>query len=212
MALSEVCRKFILNEIDIAQLERDSNEEGNNLVSWMCKEIINEMKNIKIEEIVEFIKNNDTNEINSANIPQFSCFENGTILLIERLRMAGNYGPTFRELGEQFLGQGRKKGAYVKYGENHAKLGQLYGLAYITKDRASRVYLSTLGRMVERTEINEQKELLSKFSFKIPIVQSCIKEDIRNTDKVTNLLMQYLSKKTALRRRSNVITILKMLE
>ena len=211
MALSQICSKFILNQINIGKLERNLNGQINSSINLMCETIINEMRNTKIEEIIEFIKNNETNEVNSANIPQFSFFDNGTIFLIEKLRMGGNYGPTFKELGEQFLGQGKKKGAYVKYGENHAKLGRLYDLVYIKKDRVSRVYLSTLGRILEGLEIEEQEELLSKFSFKIPIIQQCIKYDILNSDGVMELLMEYLSVNTALRRKSNVINILKML-
>ena len=206
-----MCSKFVLNQVNISQLERDSNGQINILINLMCETIINEMKSTKTEEIFELIKNNDINEANSWNIPQFSSFNNGTIFLIKKLRMGGNYGPTFKEIGEQFLGQGKKKGAYVKYGENHAKLGQLYDLVYIKKDGVSRVYLSTLGKMLESLEINEQKKLLSKFSFKIPIIQQCVKYDILNPDEVMELLMKYLSESTALRRKSNVITILKML-
>lgn len=206
-----MCRRFILNKIRIAELERDSNGEENSSVSSLCENILNEMRNLTLEEIADFIKSENVNEINSMNIPQFSSFYNGTILLIERLRMAGNYGPTFMDLGEQFLGAGKKKGAYVKYGENHAKLAQLYDLTYIYKKDISRVYLSTLGRMVESLDINEQKELLPKLSFKIPIIQKCVKDDIKDVDMVTRLLMEYLSETTALRRKSNVLTILKIL-
>ena len=93
MALSQICSKFILNQINIGKLERNLNGQINSSINLMCETIINEMRNTKIEEIIEFIKNNETNEVNSANIPQFSFFDNGTIFLIEKLRMGGNYGP-----------------------------------------------------------------------------------------------------------------------
>jgi len=212
LAISQTSCKFILNDIKISELENNINEEINNSIFSLCETIFNEVKDTALYEIIELVKSQSINEINSANIPQFSSFANGTISLIEKLRMAGNYGPTFSDLGEQLLGPGKKKGAYIKYGENHAKLAQLYDLVYITKNGVSRVYLTSFGRIIEKLDITEQKELLIKLSFKIPIIQKCKKDDIQDAYKVEELLKEYLSETTALRRKSNVLNILKNIE
>ncbi len=171
MGLSKICKKFLMNKISIGALDKNDNIDCSSSIRNLSEVILDDIREATIEEIIDFIKKNKNSEITQENIPQFSSYENGTSMLIEKLRMGGNFGPTFRELGEQLTGGIKKKEAFVKYGENHAKLGQLYDLVYIYPMKSRRVYLSSLGRLVENLQLEEQNEILHRLLFRIPVIQ-----------------------------------------
>ncbi len=150
--------------------------------------------------------------ISTYNIPQYSSYEAGTSEMISFLRMSGDYGPTYSEVGRHFLEPGHKDAAYVKYGENHSKLAESLGLVRIEKEKKRRVYLSDIGRTIEGLDINEQKDCFIKLSMRIPIVQCAIKRGIVDYNALEELLREYLSISTAIRRRKNTMDFLLMIE
>lgn len=192
--------------------------DNNNSTFWIafsetnekyCIRLVDTLLSISTEDINRTIKGCEKCQILPKNIPQFSNYENGTLNILKRLRMAGDFGPTFAELGEQFLESGKKESAYKKYGENHAKIAQLLGLVVIVRKSHSRVYLSQLGKVVESYTIEEQVRIIHRLIFRIPVIKFLIREHKYSSDEVYETLSMFLSPSTAMRRKSNVERLLK---
>lgn len=173
--------------------------------------LIKELSSISLPSLLTMVIDRSDPKIMTDNIPQYSSYNNGTKRLINILRMAGNNGPSFREIGIYLLGGGRSDVAYIKYGENHAKLAREYGLVYFTRSGLYRVYLTKLGKIIEQSDDDAQNDILVKLSLRIPIIQYCFKNLIFSPEDVEELLNDYLSKSTALRRKNNVLTIINMI-
>lgn len=189
----------------------DAYENGRSFdeVISFSEELVNELIEVPLYSLVQCIRENDIGKIHPSNIPQYSSFEDGTFNIIKRLRMAGDIGPTFKELGEQFLGDNRKTGAYVKYGENHSKLARQYELVYFMRNGSNKVFLTDIGKRIEKLNIDIQDDVLIKISLKIPIIQYCLKHNAIESQEIEKVLNKYLSPTTALRRKSNVVKIVK---
>lgn len=162
------------------------------------------------EELISLICTFEQQRIEKDNIPQYSDFYKGTTLLIGFLRKSGDFGPSFEEIGKHYSNCPKKKNTYDKYGENHAKLAALLGLVVIKKEKTKRIYLTELGRGVERLSKNEQIMLLEKLAMFIPIVQYCLVNDISDRSELKNVLSTFLSKSTAARRNKNVWDLVQM--
>lgn len=199
---------YMMNKISISALY----EQGRvALAKELSHVLLDEIENAKIDDIIKDVVQNSKPIILSGNIPQFSSFENGTIYLIKHLRMLGDFGPSLEEIGAQFLDGGKKKGAYVKYGENHSKLARQYDLVYFVKQGSNKVFLTELGKLIEKLEIGRQNKILEKLSLRIPIVQYCLKNNIKCPNNIERIMNNFLSEKTALRRKSNVCKIINLI-
>ena len=155
------------------------------------------------ENICSLISETKQKDIITYSIPQYSSFEHGTTHMIKYLRMAGDYGPSFLEIGQHYIESGSDKRAYVKYGENHAKLAEVLGVVEIRKENVRRAYLSELGKALEKRSIEEQKECFVKLAGSVPMVQYVIKQGIANSAILEKAMRLYLSESTAKRRRKN---------
>lgn len=175
--------------------------EQKNINSY--EQLISKLKDTSLSELKLIVKESDDMVITPANIPQYSNYDNATINLISYLRKSGNFGPDFAEVGRHYLISKRTDLAYKKYGENHSKTAVLLGLATLTKDSLYKVYLSRLGLLVEREPIEKQKELIQKLAIGIPIIQKSIKSNFKEKEQLVEVLKQYLSESTALRRLGN---------
>lgn len=172
---------------------------------------IDEMIHISKDDLVGLIKYCDIRSIDATNIPQYSTYEDGTYNMLQYLRMSGDFGPRYAEIGSHYLDNNQNKDALVKYGENHSKLASLLGLVRIKKcGRVSRVYLSELGKRIERMENQEQIIMISRLSVGIPIIGHCIKHDVYTVDQLYGILLEYLTEVTATRRRKNTWDILRL--
>jgi len=174
--------------------------------------IVNELLNTSLEELCEWLRDLEQKTVNTHNIPQYSSYKDGTFEMLKYLRMSGDFGPSFPEIGEHFLESGHKSMAYIKYGENHAKLAQLLGLVEIKKTDKKRVYLSEIGRTIEKLSEEKQYDCFAKLAVRIPIVQEAIKQDIPSAKELEEHLKIYLSPVTALRRRKNTWELIKRLQ
>ncbi len=166
-------------------------------------ELVKELLLVDNKEICDCVLNIEHIIIEKKTIPQYSSYANGTFDMLKYLRMSGDYGPTFAEIGEHFLERGHKSTAYIKYGENHAKLAALLGVVEIRKNGKNHVFLTDLGKTVEKLELSKQKECFIKLSARIPIVQEAIKQGISSANELEVYLKKYLSPITAIRRRRN---------
>lgn len=154
-------------------------------------------------DICKLISKLDQKKITTATIPQYSSFDNGTINMIRFLRMAGNFGPSFLEVGQHYLESGHQERAYIKYGENHSKLAEILGTTIIKKEDRKRVYLNELGYALEKRSLEEQHDCFIKLAGIVPIVQYAIINNIEDDRELEKVLCNYLSPSTALRRRRN---------
>lgn len=163
------------------------------------------------ENICYLISGLKQREIVSYSIPQYSSFKDGTINFIKYLRMAGDFGPSFLEVGQHYIESGSDERAYVKYGENHAKLAEILGVVEIRQENRKRVYLNELGKALEKRTEEEQQECFVKLSGQVPIVQYAIKHGTTDAKSLEEVMRKYLSASTAERRRRNAWDMVVML-
>lgn len=95
--------------------------------------LVEELLQLDRKDVCDIVVNLEQKVITTASIPQYSSFDDGTTNLIQFLRMAGNFGPSFVEVGKHYLETGHQERAYIKYGENHAKLSEILGTTIIKK-------------------------------------------------------------------------------
>lgn len=182
--------------------------------SGKCKEpeiIINDLLNVSRKEICEYIESIEQKPVTKHNIPQYSSYTNGTVELLRYLRMSGDYGPTFLEVGEHFLDNRHKQNAYIKYGENHSKLAEELGIVEIRKIGKKRVFLTSVGRTIEKLDDVQKEDCIAKMAGMIPIVQEAIKLKITDAKELEALLKKYLSPVTCVRRRRNTWILIEKL-
>lgn len=149
--------------------------------------------------------------INPANIPQFSDFDDGINNVITIIRQMGDFGPGYEQIGKYLLGKGKKPLAYVKYGENHAKLAQQLGLLKIKKEgRQGTIYLSEVGKIYEAFPKAKKMEYIKKQVLKIPIIHELT--FYKNNIDIFEELSHYVAESTARRRTSNVKKIMGLVE
>lgn len=165
--------------------------------------LVEELLQLDRKDVCDIVVNLEQKVITTASIPQYSSFDDGTTNLIQFLRMAGNFGPSFVEVGKHYLETGHQERAYIKYGENHAKLSEILGTTIIKKEDRKRVYLNDLGIAIEHRSVEEQHECFIKLSARVPIVQYALKNNIESDKELENVLGNYLARSTALRRRRN---------
>ena len=164
---------------------------------------------LSYQEINFLVQNIPQVKIEASNIPQYSNFYNGTINMISYLRMSGNYGPTFIEIGKHFM-RNKNDAAYRKYGENHVKLAQMLGLVNFKKRNSIQAFLNPLGISVEKMSEPDKLNVISKLTGLIPIVQYAIINQLNDVLDLQTVLMKYLSEKTAVRRRKNCWDLVEM--
>ena len=177
-----------------------------------ASKIIAELLNTNTTEICTCISIKEPNTVSKYNIPQYSCYPNGTYEMLRYLRMSGDYGPSFVEIGEHFLESGHKQTAYLKYGENHAKLAELLGIVEIKKIERKRVFMSDIGKIIEKLDVKKQNDCFIKLAARIPIIQEAIKLGITNQKDLEEHLSRYLSQTTATRRRKNTWMLIEKLQ
>ena len=150
--------------------------------------------------------------LNSSDIPQFSSFEDGALILPSFLKVNNNPGYTFIEIGKLLCTPGKKDGAYTKYGENQSKLAELLGLVYITHN-PRHVYLSDIGSRFLSLSEDNQRLFLKYQIYNMPVIKClfnlCFNENISISDFILNV--SELSTSTAVRRSSNIKKLIKIL-
>ncbi len=136
-----------------------------------------------------------------ADVPVFSTFEIG-IKRINELLYFESSGMTFEELGYQIV-KAPKKGANIKYGENHAKLAKYFSLVLFSQTRPTKVTNSSIGNYLVRCEDDQRVAILKKLVLRIPFIQSLIVKAMNGNVNYKEEV-SFLSEKTALRRKGNV--------
>lgn len=150
--------------------------------------------------------------ITSDLIPQFSSFDHGAYDVLKILWEDGDSGMTFLELGKKLEGPGKEKGAYLKYGENHAKLAELLDFVVIDNSRARQVFLTKLGKSFYNSDIRKQEEYIKRQIIRMDVIRDILNQKSQKAFNIEEYLRQFLSKTTAHRRAPNVRTLLKKIK
>lgn len=163
---------------------------------------------IHIDEIWQTIQSHRENLLAPApnNIPQFS----NTDEIDQLLNVVANVDCplNFQVIGSYLRPSAEKAGAQRKYGENHYKLASSLGLTTLP------VYgLSVLGEeYYHATDPSIKKQVLKKLVLRIPIVQQALFMAMDGHCCLKDLMEQCLSESTAVRRKSNIFTLMRWVE
>lgn len=163
-----------------------------------------------IENFIEFIKSKKLDEtIKVEDIFQFSSFEDATDNFCAKVREIDNPGLTHLQIGKLLQDDGidRKTGAYVKYGENHAKFAKQIGLAF---ELCKSYYLSGIGYIYCDLPVNQKKELLYRLILRSNLVLNIYRTSLIGPVDLRQLLYM-LADSTYLRRKSNIKKVINFL-
>jgi len=137
-----------------------------------------------------------------TDIVQYSSLADATIGISRAIDEHGDNGFTFVELGRFLLSDGIERNdiAYRKYGENHSKTAQEFGLTQLLY---SKTYLTCIGKILPTLSELDQIQLLRRLAlrnryFKLIVVLSS-REKIKLDSQ-----MGLLAESTRIRRLPNV--------
>lgn len=164
-----------------------------------------------IDRYVAYIKAlKEREQVTSKDVFQFSDLSDATIVICEKIKAHNNPGVKYIDVGRILLDDGkiRKDGAYTKYGENHVKTAEAMGLFF----ELSRTYfLSCLGYVYCDLSIEDRKKLLTRLLLRNKLIIRLLQAS-ENGKINAREFFYMLSDSTYLRRKSNVKTILHILE
>ena len=175
------------------------------------KDYVDMLLSVSQKEYIDYIvENYDVSFLTYSNIVQFSSFDNGTYRFCDVVKAAGNDGYKSAQIGELLLNDGvdRKRGALLKYGENHANLAVEYGLAH---EMSNTYFLTCLGYIINDLTPEEKDQLLFRLILRTKFIRRIIYRI--STDGVASYKSEasILKESTLLRRRSNFKTEIKFL-
>ena len=99
--------------------------------------------------------------------------------------------------------------AKIKYGENHSKLLEIFGLALVENGF---VQLTEMGVCFSKLDVEQRMEYIKRSIFRAPIIRNIIIKSKHQRVSVKEELSLFLSDSTAKRRLANVYNLIKMLE
>lgn len=204
----DILQAYFTKEIDLECLRYQTAECQ--VTSFKVAKLLTEkILEYSTERLVELIdKSNNKEAITKENIPQYSNLEDGFLEVPNILRESESI-LSFDLLGHYLT---RNKPGYVqgsvankKYGENHAKLAALLDLVVIDKAGVkANVRLSQFGIFYCQLPDSMKRQLFLKLCLRIPILQKYASE------KELYEKMSVLSKKTSIRRGSNVKNMIEL--
>lgn len=169
-----------------------------------AQRIIKLLQDTAFEELIEDIRNSPDKVITAKNIPQISNLEFGTIGILQLLKEHGDYGMTYIDIGKAYKGKGFNDTAYIKYGENHAKLANDLDLLYFVSQGQKYTYISEFGYALMGFPEEKQRELIAKQILTIPIIRYLVKKAATERVDICQVLEQFVSPATAVRRKHSV--------
>ena len=204
--LEVFCSRFFENDINKGMLYCDYDFPAERVLSY-----IQQIVEIPIEQLLFAIEQwEDEEQIQSGDIFQFSNLNDATYRICHVIKAADNPGITFLEAGKLLLNDGkvRKNTAMVKYGENHLKTAESLGLLY----ELTHVYfLSCIGYVTDLLNDNQREKLLLRLVLRNKLVRALYLASKNGTVNLRQFFYM-LSDSTYTRRRSNVRSILSILE
>lgn len=149
---------------------------------------------------IEGLKNKEL--IRPKDVFQFSNLDDATLNYCLKLKKVDNPGLSLLEIGKllQDDGKERKDGAYVKYGENHAKLAKELGLGF---ELCNTYYLSGIGYIFAELSEDNRKHMISRLILRSKLICRLYQAS-ENGDVDLRQFLYMLADSTYIRRRSNI--------
>ena len=171
------------------------------------EKVVKVLSKVSANRLVECIIESDIDrELETADIPCFSNFENGVVRLNELLEFAPD-GLTYSEIGQQLINAPTQV-AQMKYGENHAKLAAIISLVTIDDTHRPGVVKATaLGRFLTGYSLVAKSDIFRKLLMRNPCVK-CILFYAKKGGVCYHNVVKTLSDSTAYRRRTSVRQIM----
>lgn len=169
----------------------------------VAEEYVGALLSIPLEEFVEYVNNEyQRKSISAKDVIQFSSFYDATEGICIKLKEIDNPGLKFIDVGRLLLddGKDRKEGAYVKYGENHAKTATSLGLVF---EFYNTYYLSCVGDIYIGLQEKEKKCLLDRLILRSVLIARMLQASQNGRVNMREFLYM-LSDSTYIRRKSNV--------
>lgn len=193
----EILRLFYLQPVSEEEVKKYEQESLKRVAQYMLHLIAE----TPTSDIIDTIEGDatDIGEITTQNIPQFSNLDavEDVIQIVE-----SNPGCNYELIG-YFFNKNGSKGSQTKYGENHYKTAALLNLVSWKQPYA----VTFFGKEYMQLDGDLRSTVKTKLFLLIPIIQRTIihakYEDVQMIDE----LKKYLSESTAIRRRSNVRTM-----
>lgn len=167
------------------------------------KEYVERIISEPADRYVAYIKALTSKEaIRPEDVFQFSSIEDATDKFCEKVKAIDNPGLTHLEVGKllQDDGKERKAGAYVKYGENHAKLAKELGLAF---ELCNTYYLSGIGYIYSELSDEQKKLFLIRIIIRTRLITRLLQASQNGKVDLREFLYM-LADSTYIRRRSNI--------
>lgn len=209
-AMNDIIRKFFKRDFE--------NKISENLMEYNYQfpqqEILDYIHIINQQPISEIllavIERNKNFEITSADLLQFSSFEDCTVNICALFLNENNPGLTAEETGRLLLANQSKKKllAYRKYGENHAKAAVSLGLAYVITNV---YFISSLGMVYNQLSEETQRNLTTRLVLRTPEISLLYQKYSESRNVNAREFMSALSDSTYRRRRSNLRTLIGVL-
>ena len=209
----EFIKLYFTKEIDLLCLDYN-NSECNTNSSEAAIYIKDILLKYTVNEIIEIIKDAENKEeVHQDNIPQMSEFDDAAYNVINILIDSQIENMNFSDMGYYLRANNNpnsiKDGALKKYGENHTKVATLMDLTHIGKRGISSYIRPTeLGKVFYDLNKVEKENIACKLLLRIPILSNALTIDYKTIDED----IKVLSKTTQKRRRSNISTMLKLIE
>lgn len=187
-------------------------QNGYQEVEFDVNDYVNTICSIPLEYMVEYIETNGVDYIiTSKDVYQFSNFNNATEGVCSVLSENNNKGLTYKELGEELQSDGKSRSDYAKtkYGENHFKVAEDFGLSFHIK--AHNCYLSSLGYVYLKLDTEQKHRLMTRLILRSKLITRLYRESKKGPVPL-ELLLYDLAESTYRRRKSNVRTVIKELQ
>lgn len=177
-----------------------------NLFTTSNNSYINTINNLTVYDTEIILDSFDYSHIKlvSADIPQFSNFDNSTINLINVLSNIET-SLNYNDVGLLLTEGNKKDAAYKKYGENQSKTGELLELVLINSTIPKTVSLTLLGESLLTVEENVFKKIIFFEVLKSRLIKYLLSLCKTNDEvNVKDICLNVISEKTYIRRRSNI--------
>jgi len=203
------CRDFFLrtyeNEINKQMLFYEYDFPTENVLEYLKF-----VTSTPLEEFVNYLDTNISHElIEAKDVFQFSNINDATFRLSTLLAENGNPGFSYLDIGKLLLNDNKERndGAYVKYGENHAKTSSALGLSF---EMSHITFVSCIGTVSSQLTEEQQNQLLVRLILRNKLIWR-----MYSATKLGSLnarsLFYMLSDSTYTRRKTNIISILRIL-
>ena len=172
------------------------------------EQMIQEILLVPLDFFISIVDEGDIEYCHPRHIPQYSNMYSAIGMEVNYLSKNGGKC-SLEKIGSILPGQiADSVCARVKYGENHSKLLEIFGLALVQNGY---VELTEVGNQFSQLDSTQRQEYVKRSIFRTPIVRNIMIKSKYQIVSVKNELLLFLSNSTANRRLSNVYNLIKWL-